>query len=197
MSEAELARLRGPVGLDLGGRAPAETALAILAEIVAERYGGSGRADARAGARDRLTRGPQGESATPARAAGRRARVTRSGPRWEDAAVNETTVGLVLAAGAASRFGGGKLLATIGGRPMLQHVLDAMAEAGVGEVVVVLGDDAAAIEGAIAWRGERRVVNPDPDAGWRARCRSGSRRCRRRPRPCSSPSATSRSSPPR
>jgi len=38
----QLAQLRGPVGLDLGGRAPAETALAILAEIVAERYGGSG-----------------------------------------------------------------------------------------------------------------------------------------------------------
>jgi xanthine dehydrogenase accessory factor len=38
-----LADLRGPVGLDLGGRQPAETALAILAEIVAERYGGSGR----------------------------------------------------------------------------------------------------------------------------------------------------------
>jgi len=31
------------VGLDLGGRQPAETALAILAEVVAERYGGSGR----------------------------------------------------------------------------------------------------------------------------------------------------------
>jgi xanthine dehydrogenase accessory factor len=42
VSADELARLRGPVGLDLGGRAPAETALAILAEIVAERYGGSG-----------------------------------------------------------------------------------------------------------------------------------------------------------
>lgn len=42
VSAVELARLRGPVGLDLGGRAPAETALAILAEIVAERYGGSG-----------------------------------------------------------------------------------------------------------------------------------------------------------
>lgn len=39
----QLAQLRGPVGLDLGGRQPAETALAILAEIVAERYGGSGR----------------------------------------------------------------------------------------------------------------------------------------------------------
>jgi xanthine dehydrogenase accessory factor len=30
------------VGLDLGGRAPAETALAIMAEVVASRYGGSG-----------------------------------------------------------------------------------------------------------------------------------------------------------
>jgi len=37
-----LARLRGPIGLDLGGRSPAETAMAIMAEIVAERYGGSG-----------------------------------------------------------------------------------------------------------------------------------------------------------
>ena len=43
VSDDELARLRGPVGLDLGGRAPAETALAIMAEVVAERYGGSGR----------------------------------------------------------------------------------------------------------------------------------------------------------
>ena len=43
VTDDELARLRGPVGLDLGGRAPAETALAIMAEVVAERYGGSGR----------------------------------------------------------------------------------------------------------------------------------------------------------
>lgn len=42
VAPADLARLRGPVGLDLGGRQPAETALAILAEVVAERYGGSG-----------------------------------------------------------------------------------------------------------------------------------------------------------
>ena len=37
-----LSDLRGPIGLDLGGRNPSETALAIIAEIVAERYGGSG-----------------------------------------------------------------------------------------------------------------------------------------------------------
>jgi xanthine dehydrogenase accessory factor len=38
----ELARIHGPVGLDLGGRGPAEIALAILAEIVAVRHGRSG-----------------------------------------------------------------------------------------------------------------------------------------------------------
>jgi xanthine dehydrogenase accessory factor len=43
LTDAELDQLRGPVGLDLGGRAPAETALAIIAEVVAERRGGTGR----------------------------------------------------------------------------------------------------------------------------------------------------------
>ncbi|MBI3752158.1 MAG: XdhC family protein [Chloroflexi bacterium] len=38
----ELDRLRGPIGLDLGGREPAETALAIVAELVAARRGGTG-----------------------------------------------------------------------------------------------------------------------------------------------------------
>lgn len=41
-SEAEIARLHGPIGLDLGGRNPAEIALAILGEITAVRYGRSG-----------------------------------------------------------------------------------------------------------------------------------------------------------
>ena len=38
-SEADIARLHGPIGLDLGGRNPAEIALAILAEITAVRHG--------------------------------------------------------------------------------------------------------------------------------------------------------------
>ena len=38
----DLARIHGPIGLDLGGRAPAETALAIMAEVVATRYDASG-----------------------------------------------------------------------------------------------------------------------------------------------------------
>ena len=72
---------------------------------------------------------------------------------------------IVLAAGAGSRFGGHKLLATIEGRPILQHVLDRLAEAGVHDVVVVLGDDADAVQSAIAWRSERRVRNPEPARG--------------------------------
>jgi xanthine dehydrogenase accessory factor len=39
LSEAQIGRLHGPIGLDLGGRQPAETALAILAEMTAVRYG--------------------------------------------------------------------------------------------------------------------------------------------------------------
>ncbi|WP_330460564.1 XdhC family protein [Streptomyces sp. NBC_00820] len=41
-TELELARLRSPIGLDLGARTPEETALSIAAEIVADRRGGSG-----------------------------------------------------------------------------------------------------------------------------------------------------------
>jgi xanthine dehydrogenase accessory factor len=43
LTEDELSRLHSPIGLDLGARTPQETALSIAAEIVAQRYGGSGR----------------------------------------------------------------------------------------------------------------------------------------------------------
>ena len=39
MTEAELARLRAPIGLDLGGRSPEEIALSVVAQIVAARNG--------------------------------------------------------------------------------------------------------------------------------------------------------------
>ncbi|MYW63446.1 xanthine dehydrogenase [Streptomyces sp. SID8379] len=42
LGDRELARLRSPIGLDLGGRTPEETAVSIGAEIVAVRRGGSG-----------------------------------------------------------------------------------------------------------------------------------------------------------
>ncbi|MFJ9839489.1 XdhC family protein [Kitasatospora sp. NPDC101155] len=41
LTDAELARLRSPIGLDLGSRTPEETAVSVAAEIVAHRRGGS------------------------------------------------------------------------------------------------------------------------------------------------------------
>jgi xanthine dehydrogenase accessory factor len=43
LSDAELSRLSSPIGLDLGARTPQETAVSIAAEIIALRWGGSGR----------------------------------------------------------------------------------------------------------------------------------------------------------
>ncbi|MER7177325.1 XdhC family protein [Streptomyces mesophilus] len=44
VGEAELARLRSPIGLDLGGRTPEEVAVSIVAETVAVRHGRGGGA---------------------------------------------------------------------------------------------------------------------------------------------------------
>jgi xanthine dehydrogenase accessory factor len=43
VTDAELSRMSGPIGLDLGARTPEETAVSIAAEIIAHRWGGDGR----------------------------------------------------------------------------------------------------------------------------------------------------------
>src|SRR5579859_6964958 len=43
LTEAELSRLRSPIGLDLGARTPEETAISIAAELIQLRWGGTGR----------------------------------------------------------------------------------------------------------------------------------------------------------
>ncbi|WUF82061.1 XdhC family protein [Micromonospora zamorensis] len=43
LTDAQLARLASPIGLDLGGRTPEETAVSVAAQIVAARWGGTGR----------------------------------------------------------------------------------------------------------------------------------------------------------
>jgi xanthine dehydrogenase accessory factor len=43
LTEQELSRLRSPIGLDIGARTPEETAISIAAEIISNRWGGSGR----------------------------------------------------------------------------------------------------------------------------------------------------------
>jgi molybdenum cofactor cytidylyltransferase len=69
--------------------------------------------------------------------------------------------GVVLAAGTGSRFGGTKQLAVMGGTPLAQHAVDALAGAGVEEIVVVTGHDADAVEAAIVLPPHARFVrNP-------------------------------------
>lgn len=62
-----------------------------------------------------------------------------------EAAVRPSFAALVLAAGSATRFGGGKLCAPYAGRPLLHHALAAAFAAPVGSVTVVTGADAEAV----------------------------------------------------
>ncbi|MCC0576457.1 XdhC family protein [Streptomyces californicus] len=64
VSDGELARLRSPIGLDLGARTPEETALSIAAEIVAARRGGTGRP--LTGGAEPIHREPRAGAAEPA-----------------------------------------------------------------------------------------------------------------------------------
>ena len=66
--------------------------------------------------------------------------------------------GLVLAAGAATRFGGAKQLAELDGRPLLEHALRTMAAAPVDRVVVVLGANAEEIVAAVDLHGAHPLV---------------------------------------
>lgn len=68
----------------------------------------------------------------------------------------------MLAAGAGARFGGGKLEARIDGKPILQHVLDALAQAGIDDPVVVIAQPFGV---PIDWRRAEQVVNPEPSRG--------------------------------
>jgi CTP:molybdopterin cytidylyltransferase MocA len=55
-------------------------------------------------------------------------------------------VGVVLAAGSASRFGATKQLAPFRGRPLVEHAIATLTGGGVDALLVVLGADADAIE---------------------------------------------------
>ncbi len=69
----------------------------------------------------------------------------------------------VLAAGQASRFGGGKLDADCAGKPVGQWVLDAVAEAGLQPGIIVVGSDFPAFaKAAQDWILE---VNSAPEIG--------------------------------
>jgi molybdenum cofactor cytidylyltransferase len=65
---------------------------------------------------------------------------------------------VVLAAGEGRRFGGIKQLHPVAGSPMLERVLAAVAGAGIGERIVVLGAHAGEILANIDLHGARTVI---------------------------------------
>ena len=66
--------------------------------------------------------------------------------------------GLVLAAGAATRFGAPKQLADLDGMPLLEHSLRTMTASPVGRLVVVLGSGADEITAGVDLHGADVVV---------------------------------------
>jgi len=78
-------------------------------------------------------------------------------------------VGLVLAAGAATRFGSDKLAAALDGRPLLNHVLDALRAVPLEEIVVVTRRERSipAADDLLV------VVNPAPGNGLSSSLRIG------------------------
>jgi molybdenum cofactor cytidylyltransferase len=90
-----------------------------------------------------------------------------------------TIVGLVLAAGSGTRFGGGKVRALLDGRPLVAHVLAAARAAGLTRIVLVLGRDAIAVRMALlaadptALDGVLVSVNGAPERGLASSLRLG------------------------
>lgn len=73
--------------------------------------------------------------------------------------------GLVLAAGAATRFGSHKQLALLDGVPLLEHSLRAIAAAPVDRLVVVLGAGADEIATRVDLHGAEPIVCPRWEKG--------------------------------
>jgi CTP:molybdopterin cytidylyltransferase MocA/precorrin-6B methylase 2 len=85
--------------------------------------------------------------------------MTRGAPEIAAPAKAPRVRAIVLAAGTGSRFGGAKLEAKFDGRPVLRHVLDALAEASLADPVLVVGP------GSNEWGSAEQVVNPAPERG--------------------------------
>ena len=78
------------------------------------------------------------------------------------------SLGIVTAAGAAERFGSQKLLANVGGSPLLDRTIRSLLDGGVDRVVVVLGPDSAQLERDVPSLSDRhvaRATNRHPERG--------------------------------
>lgn len=78
----------------------------------------------------------------------------------------EGVAAILTAAGASTRMGESKALLDWGELPLLQHQVEVLLQAGLGDIVVVLGDEAPRIEAAVRWPARvRRIRNSRVDRG--------------------------------
>jgi len=85
----------------------------------------------------------------------------------------EAVAAVLLAAGASTRFGSPKMLAPVGGEPLLRRVARAFVEAGFAEVAVVLAPGAGAVAATLEGLGVLPVTNPRPAEGMLSSVRAG------------------------
>jgi nicotine blue oxidoreductase len=80
---------------------------------------------------------------------------------------------VLLAAGAGSRFGGGKLLAPYRGRTLIEATLSGLRGAPVDEIIVVVGEEAEELRWVCEPYGVRALENLDWRAGMSTSVRAG------------------------
>jgi xanthine dehydrogenase accessory factor len=198
-----LQRLHAPAGLSIGATGPEEVALSVLGEIVAESHAPDRAAGVplTAGVPAALANVPPPASTTPASTmtpsasarpspAGAQPAVARRSCCDEpepaippkaarasldaEAAVGPRVSAVVLAAGLSRRMGAqNKLLLPFEGKPIVRRVIESVLNAGLVEVVVVLGHQADEVLEAIAGLGVRSVNNPDFASGQVSSVRAG------------------------
>ena len=81
--------------------------------------------------------------------------------------------GIVLAAGASRRFGSQKLLASVGGVPLVRRSVEALLATSLDELVVVVGSNALAVADALAGLSVRTVTNAAYATGMSSSLRAG------------------------
>jgi molybdenum cofactor cytidylyltransferase len=101
---------------------------------------------------------------------------TRPQPRDErpTAAPHMPKIGaIVLAAGLSSRMGSNKLLASVGGRPLIRHAAEAAVGSAADPVIVVTGNAGEAVTSALTGLPLRTIKNPDFAKGLSSSLKSG------------------------
>src|SRR5579884_1887339 len=97
----------------------------------------------------------------------------RYGRRLRGVAPGRLVAGVILAAGQSRRMGQPKQLMRIGSQTMLERVVDAAVDAGLGEVHVVLGYRAEAIRASLAGRPVHFTLNTAYQEGLGSSVRAG------------------------